>query len=293
LFAGLETFAQQGPPVSPKPINSQFYITLPDSAIYQNMGSPYGWGRFAKYKDLTVSGFTVTSLPAIGQAVSAGSVSDVLRQLFAQSQPPSATLSGGSVAELTSASTVTFNLNWSGSRQSATANLSSIVIAGNSQTLPQTFANPSAPGTVSGTQSVTAPTNVSTVYTNTVTTADGKTATATSTQSYLPRRYWGRSAGANPDNTIILASAGGSSELSSSRAKSGFTVSSSGSNYVYYAYPSSEGALTSLTIGGFESLPAFTQNTISITNASGYMQNYFVYVSNNTFSANTPSIITQ
>lgn len=52
LLSGLLAFAQEVAPVSPVPVNGQFYITLPDSAIYQYGGRPVGWHRVAKYKDV-------------------------------------------------------------------------------------------------------------------------------------------------------------------------------------------------------------------------------------------------
>lgn len=53
--------------------------------------------------------------------------------------------------------------------------------------------------------------------------------------------------------------------------------------YAYIAYPARLGALTSIVIGGFESLTDFNvDNTaLSITNENGYAENYRVYVSKN------------
>ena len=237
-----------------------------------------------------LTGGAITSLPTIGfNAGTNITAAQFIQNVFYQSRVPTASLSGGQTLELRSAGTTNYTLNWNAGRQTGTQPLSTIVVAG----ISQTFTQPSEGASVSGTQSVTVTNNTNVTYTNTVTTIDSKTASASTSFTYLPRRYLGRTANLIPDNTIILATAGGSSELSGSRVKSGFTVAASGSNYIYYAYPASFGALTSITIGGFESLPAFTQNTISVTNTLGYTVNYFVYVSNNTFSANTPSINVQ
>ncbi len=103
------------------------------------------------------------------------------------------------------------------------------------------------------------------------------------------KRYWGRCLGV-PDSAIIRATEGGGSELSSGRAKGPFNIRASGSHNIYYAYPTSYGALTSIIINNLESIAAFTQNTVSVTNASGYTQSYFVYVSNNTCSADVTPI---
>jgi len=96
----------------------------------------------------------------------------------------------------------------------------------------------------------------------------------------LPKRYWGYlDANTTPTSAQVLATLGGDSELTTSRAGT-FTVTVSGSNkYLYYAYPTSLGALTSLTISGFETLPAFSPAaTVSVKNAKGYTQNYYVYI---------------
>lgn len=52
LLVGFTAIAQETPPSGLKAINAQFYIHLPDSSIWQQKGSPYGWHRVGKYKDL-------------------------------------------------------------------------------------------------------------------------------------------------------------------------------------------------------------------------------------------------
>jgi hypothetical protein len=112
----------------------------------------------------------------------------------------------------------------------------------------------------------------------------------------LPKRYWGYlNSNTTPTSAQILATQGGGSELSSSRAGT-FTVAVAGSDrYLYYAYPASQLALTSLTISGFQTLPAFSPPaTISVTNASGYPQNYLVYINRgNPQNAGSVTFITQ
>lgn len=44
--------AQETPPAGLKSVNGQFYINLVDSAIWHNKGTPYGWERLARYKDI-------------------------------------------------------------------------------------------------------------------------------------------------------------------------------------------------------------------------------------------------
>jgi hypothetical protein len=106
----------------------------------------------------------------------------------------------------------------------------------------------------------------------------------------LPKKYWGVSATFPPSSATIITATGGGSEFATSKAKGSFTITVTGTDlYVYYAYPSSLGALTSITISGLESFGAFTQSTISVTNAAGYTQSYYVYTSNNQFNNTTVS----
>jgi hypothetical protein len=104
----------------------------------------------------------------------------------------------------------------------------------------------------------------------------------------LPKRYWGYTSSATPNSSQIITVSGGGSELTSSKDKVGFSVVVSGTNqYVYYAYPASFGALTSIVISGLESIGAFNQTTVNVTNAQGYSQNYYVYTSQNQFNNTT------
>jgi hypothetical protein len=121
---------------------------------------------------------------------------------------------------------------------------------------------------------------------------EGSVTSSAITFTPMAKRYWGRCS-VLPNSATIITAAGGGSELSSSRGKGAFTISASGSNNIYYAYPASLGALTSISVGGFDSFQAFTQYTASFTNASNYTQNYFVYVSQNTFSGDATNIIIQ
>ena len=122
--------------------------------------------------------------------------------------------------------------------------------------------------------------------------AAGSVTSAAITFTASAKRYWGRSSGV-PNSATIIAGAGGGVEFSGTKVKTGFSVTASGSNNIYFAYPATLLALTAISVGGFDSFPAFTQNTVSFTNASGYVQSYFVYVSNNTFSGDATNINVQ
>lgn len=89
--------------------------------------------------------------------------------------------------------------------------------------------------------------------------------------SFLPKRYWGVSPDATLSNSDILAL---SQEFSSSKGKS-ITYDCSGGNYFYWCYPASLGLPSGVTVGGL----AFSDYTVtvqSLTNASGYTQDYNV-----------------
>lgn len=73
---------------------------------------------------------------------------------------------------------------------------------------------------------------------------------------------------------------------SNSMSSRSMTVNATASEHTYIAYPARLGALTSILIGGFESLTDFWKDhgvgtELAITNPEGYQENYFVYVSKN------------
>ena len=87
----------------------------------------------------------------------------------------------------------------------------------------------------------------------------------------------------------IMSAFGSSVALSSSRLVS-YTFDASvsgGSNYIYIAYPTSFGAPSSTRLIGF-AFTDYTQTTVSLTNAHGYTQNYYILQTNNPYSG--PSI---
>jgi hypothetical protein len=236
---------------------------------------------------LYIPPFTVSSIPTIGETVPGGSAPFVINYLFHQTQPPTATLSGGTIVEMSPVSTIiNETLSWTAGRQANTNPLSTIVVAGTNES----FSQPAAPGTVSGTQGVTITANTNQTFTMTVTTTDSKTATSSTTYTFESKRYWGQCNTSSPTDAQILAAAGGGSEFSTTRAKSSFSIVITGtSQNFYYAYPASFGNLTSFVVGGFESIGAFTLTTRNLTNASGFTTSYNIYVSNNTFSNTTIS----
>jgi len=124
--------------------------------------------------------------------------------------------------------------------------------------------------------------------------ATGRISAGTATSAYIAftpqsKKYWGASNSSSVSNATLITN----SEYYASPAKTVFGITISGTQFVYYAYPAVGADLTSILVGGFESINSFTKSIQSVTNSSGYTQNYKVYISNNNFSANLNSIIIQ
>jgi hypothetical protein len=124
--------------------------------------------------------------------------------------------------------------------------------------------------------------------------ATGRISAGTATSAYITftpqsKKYWGASNSSSVSNATLITN----SEYYASPAKTVFGITISGTQFVYYAYPAVGADLTSILVGGFESINSFTKSIQSVTNSSGYTQNYKVYISNNNFSANLNSIIIQ
>lgn len=210
------------------------------------------------------------------------SVSDWIDSVFYAAQPPTATLTGGGTFELTATTTQSATLNWSSSRQVKTATLASIVVAG----ISQSFAQPSQPGTVSGTQGVTVTNNTDITYSNITTATDGKSATATTTFSFLPKRYFGW---INVSDTAGIGTFGYDdskitslgNELSASKVKSFNTGSPSGVQFLVYAYYYTAGNLTHMDLNGFPSIDAFNVVQRNFTNALGFVGQWIIYWNKN------------
>lgn len=122
----------------------------------------------------------------------------------------------------------------------------------------------------------------------------GSVTSSSITFTPLPRFYWGyvNSYGA-PSNSEILATTGGSSLLTTTKSRT-YNVTVAGSNrYIYLAYPTNLGTLSSILMSGFETIDAFTPPfTVNVTNAQGYTQSYYVYMNENPFNAgSTPFVV--
>ena len=107
------------------------------------------------------------------------------------------------------------------------------------------------------------------------------------------KRFWGTSSTTTPTDAEIKAATNEFTTNATAGVKSTFSIPvSSGTKYLFFAYPAGYGALSSLTVGGFQSLPAFTPITRAFVNAQGYSSSYIIYVSNNNFSSSVDNINT-
>lgn len=110
----------------------------------------------------------------------------------------------------------------------------------------------------------------------TLSASDGTTnRTANTSIVYQPKSYWGPWEDKTPDNAEILTL---TQALSSGRARS-VTYDCTGGRYPIYVWPTSFGNLSGVTVGGL-AFSDYTVDTISITNAQGYTQNYYRFTFN-------------
>lgn len=217
----------------------------------------------------------ISSLPTIGfnpgENITSGTF---ITNVFYQSQPPLASLSGGGMYEYTSAGSTGRSLNWTATRQSATFLISSIVVDG----VIQTFVQPAQGSSVSGNKTATVSHNTNTTYSNVVTTTDNKTATATTTFIYQNKIYAGFVSSATPTDGDILNALNGNvgGVFSGSRNQSGSLTAPSSSKFVVFASPLSYGT-PNVVINGLG--VTYNQTTRSFTNASGGIVSYIIAVS--------------
>ena len=132
--------------------------------------------------------------------------------------------------------------------------------------------------------------NLGTPYPNTIST--GSTSASLNFSSYS-KRYWGGIS--IPFNTttiydITALSPSPNADNSGGSKSITATISISGTQYAFYAYPATNADLTSIMYNNFESINTFTKFIVQIKNAQGYTQNYKVYTSNDPISATLTSV---
>ena len=234
------------------------------------------------------AGGVISSLPAIGNNPGTNITSnDFIISQFYASQAPTATLTGGGTFEYRSAGSGPSTLFWGAGRQSATAPLATIIVDG----VAQTFSQPAQAATVSGTKAITITYNTNTTFTNTVTTADGKTAIATTSYLWQNKIYAGFVSSATPSDLDIYTSTGSSyvgGIFSGTINQSGVLTAPSSSKYFVFVAPASYGT-PNITVNGLG--VSFTLITRSFTNASGFTSSYTIAISPNPTAGQIDSYI--
>ncbi len=283
------------PPNSPE-LNWAYFDTLQNTSFIYN---GVQWNILAKGTQGNGSGIVslfngnrpITASVFNGQNPGTNDIGKWLEDLFYPSQGPLAGLSmtylgttsnSFTLEQMAPGADLSVTLNWTAGRQSSTANLATVNIAGGSVT----FTQPGAGGSVSGSQSNHITRNVNTNFSNTVTTVDNKTASTSVGMNFSWKRYYGFLDGPadgvslTVTNAQILSLAQGFG--SGKNFSANFTPT--GSQRLVIAYPLSwDGTNTQILIGGLDQTGAFERTVQSFTNASGAITNYVIYASiNNT-----------
>ena len=209
-----------------------------------------------------------------GQNPNTTSVKGLLDYVFYPSQPPLTTISGGTNLELmASGADLSYSLPYSMTVQSSTQIPVSILITSSNS---QSYNLGSFTSSISGTQSVTVPRNTTTTFYNTATASDGKNSQAQTTFRFYPKFYYGFVSSTSPADADIINMNG---VLATSKSQSGTVLAPSIAQYPCFAYPTSFGAINSITINTFLQ-PSANYNIITrtFTNASGYSQSYYIIV---------------
>ena len=208
-----------------------------------------------------------------------------------QTQNPTATLTGGFNYQRQPSGSATQPVAWTAGRLAATPSaaptdtLSTIVVGG----ISQTFTQPSAGSSTSGSQDVTFTLNTNATFSNIVTTGDGKTATASTSFTVYDKRYAGWAATTTPTRAEILAAIG--QDNNGGTVPYSLTFPQLGTAaYLFYA---NTAQVTSVTINGFPSTSAFTLNVSrSFTNSVNGVTTYYVTTSNNAIGATSTTALT-
>lgn len=169
---------------------------------------------------------------------------------------------GSSVADLT--------FNWTINK--ASANIASLILDG--KEIDTTLKTSILTGPFTANKTVT------------LKATDDKNATSSKSWSlnFYPNLYYGIATKITTSAEVIALS----KQLKSSKAFT-FTVNAAEENYIFYCLPTSYGTPT-FNVGGFDG--GFTkQETISVTNASGYTQNYDVWKSDNAGLGSTTVVV--
>jgi len=209
-----------------------------------------------------------------------------------QTQAPTSTLTGGFSYERQPTGNYTVTLDWTAGRQSATpsasatATLFTIVVDG----VSQTFAQPAAGASVSGTKSVTFAKNTNITYANSVTTSDGKSAVSYTSFTVYDKRYIGWAASPTPTDIEILFAVNSDNNGGTVPYSATFPQLSGGALYLFYA---NTATVSSVSVNGFPSTDAFNLNVSrSFVNGVGGTTTYLVTTSKNAIGATSSTSLT-
>jgi hypothetical protein len=179
----------------------------------------------------------------------------------------------------------TFNASYP--TNAADPSAASISASGTNTGFPFSLIDPYTSGSASGkTVAYPGAKNQSVTFTIGATSTEGEYDEATDTIVFRQNNYWGVSSNGALDGTGLIGL--GSSALSTSRSRS-FSVTAGSGEYIYYAYPTSYG-LATFTVGGFAGGFSLL-GTYSHTNANSFVENYYIYRSDNTNLGSTTVVV--
>lgn len=255
--------------------------------IFLLLGASAAWGAF-RTDQLTVTGLSPnecvqtdsnSKLTTTGSACGSGGASVFTATL---SDGQSATILMGAAGVWKAAGALSFTASYS----NGTAIGSTITFSGWGSSLP--MASPFAGPTASA-ENVSYPSVGGSIVFTLSASAASSSDSDTLTHNFYNYRFWGVSTIAS-GFTEANVEAFSNSELSNSKAKSSFSVTAGSGEYLVWASPTRLGTVT-FTVGGFEG--GFNgPETVSITNSSGFAENYYVYASVNS-NLGTVNIVTQ
>lgn len=291
LWVGITHAQTNKIPAGLLPQQATFYVDSLQDTTARKLFIGYGGknsDRIARYAELKNAAPSYSFVGSVSSQPSTGDAPTNLQQfinLFYKSNPPTVSINGSLTLELTGQSTASSNFGYAYGKQAGTKDITTVTIYQNGQ--PVSTPPVTASGG-SGTYLATYPTNQQNTISIIASTLDNKSSSASAVVNYAPRVYAGVCAGSSPTQSEILAASGGSKPLSNSRAYTATFTFSASNVHVFFAYPNSFGATTSIKdAAGNQLINAYTQGTLSLTNANSYTQTYRYVVSNNTYSNTT------
>jgi hypothetical protein len=302
-------FAQDTPPPSQylKTVNGQFYMDTRDSSIWQYMGSPYGWQKSARFKDVLLYGDTKFNnnltvylptgytfgkygpnavIPSIGKTA-AEVIEDAIKvtipfpylaptSIVTSSTPPG-TYEIGSLLNITLSAA--FTQNNGGSLTGTTYYRGSTTLAGNTDVITlttpinysaqQSYAQGNCLPNNQGIADCTGRINAGLTTSSNITYTPGYKRYAV----WLSDTTGIKTAGFND---ALITNSSLINQISSSKTFS-FNTGAATNKFLAIVYISSAGSLSSIKINGVGSIGAFNIISRNLTNAQGYPVNVRIY----------------